>query len=284
MYKYNEKRIGPNPNVFGTLWRGKMDKKTEKFLLKKAKKLSKWYEGVFVNPIFWEVNGKPYYMAGFTVNNTAKATAYLTTVGEETREEAEIAQSSLSLFSDTSTNIFKIGGEHLKIFTTYYTEPLKIPVNSTDLSVIEGHKAFEKLWNVQQKFNQLINNYKHYYDELLLREQLMQSDIDYNIETANWVNLYQYETLSLLLDRNSALRVYSNYLMKTKEWKSLSRDQRTFVTQITDNVAKIEENRRSLALIEVDDQEEMIALNKEKAKSDLKKGIDKQKVHIRYPV
>ncbi|MGY0402186.1 hypothetical protein [Carnobacterium jeotgali] len=261
-----------------------MDKKTEKLLIKKAKKLAKWYEGVFVNPVFWEVNGKPYYMAGFTVNNTVKATAYLTTVGGETREEAEIAQSSLSLFSDTSTNILKVGGEHLKIDTTYYTEPLKIPVNSTDLTVNEGHKAFEQLWNVQQKFNQLTNNYKRYYDELLLREQLMQKDIDHNIEIANWVNLYQYETLSLLLDRNNALRVYSNYLMKTKEWKSLSRDQRIFVTQITDNVAKVEENRRSLALIEVDDQEKMIALNKEKAKSDLKKGIDKQKAYISYPV
>lgn len=52
-----------------------MDKKTEKLLIKKAKKLAKWYEGVFVNPVFWEVNGKPYYMAGFTVHNTAKATA-----------------------------------------------------------------------------------------------------------------------------------------------------------------------------------------------------------------
>ena len=40
-----------------------MDKKTEKLLIKKAKKLSKWYEGVFVNPIFWKVNEKPYYMA-----------------------------------------------------------------------------------------------------------------------------------------------------------------------------------------------------------------------------
>lgn len=262
----------------------KMDKKTEKLLIKKAKKLAKWYEGVFVNPIFWEVNGKPYYMAGFTVGNTPKASAYFTTIGEENREEAEIAQSSLSLFADTSNNIFSVGGERLKIDTKYYTEPLKIPVNSTDLSVVEGHKAFEQLWNVQQKFNQLTNNYKRYYEELLLREQLMQKDIDHNIETANWANLYQYETLSLLLDQNNVIRVYSSYLKTTKEWKSLSRDQRTFVTKITDNVAKIEKNRRSLELVEVDDQEKMIALNIEKAKSDLKKGIAKQKAYIRYPV
>ena len=170
------------------------------------------------------------------------------------RYNEKITQSSLSFFADTSNNIYRIGGEHLKIDTTYYTEPLKIPVNPTDLSVIEGHKAFEQLWNVQQKFNQLTNNYKRYYEELLLRERLMQKDIDHNIETANWANLYQYETLSLLLDQNKALRVYSSYLMTTKEWKSLSRDQRTFVTKMTDNVAKMEKNRRSLALVEVDDQ------------------------------
>lgn len=261
-----------------------MDKKTEKLLMKKVKKLSKWYEGVFVNPISWEVNGKPYYMAGFTVGNTPKATAYFTTVGEETREEAEIAQSSLSLVSDTSTNIFNVGRERLRINPAYYTGPLAIPVTTTEAAVVEGHKAFKQLWNVQQKFNQLTNEYQDFYDNLLLREQLTQSDIDYTIETANWVNLYQYETLSILLNQNSVLRIYSNYLMTTKEWKDLSRDQRTFATKLTDNIEKIAQSLRSLELIEVENPEEMVELNLEKAKNDLRKGIKKQIKHIRYPI
>lgn len=261
-----------------------MDKKIEKLLIKKAKKLSKWYEGVFVNPIFWEVNGKPYYMAGFTVGNNPKAAAYFTTVGEEIKEEAYSAQSSLSLMADTSNNIFSIGGDHLKIDTAYYTEPLAISVNSTENSVVEGHKAFQQLWGVQQKFNQLVNEYQSFYDNLLLREQLTQSDIDYTIETANWVNLFQYETLSILLNQNSVLRSYSGYLETTKEWKSLSKDQRTFVTEVTNNRTKMEEGLQNLALIEVDDPEKMVALNLEKAKIDLKSGIEKQKKHIRYPV
>lgn len=261
-----------------------MDKKTEKLLIKKAKKLSKWHEGVFVNPIFWEVNGKPYYMAGFTVGNTPKATAYLTTTGEETKEEAYLAQSSLSLMSDTSNNIFSIGGDHLKIDTAYYLGPLAIPVNSTEETIAEGHKAFNQLWGIQQKFNQLINDYQRYYEGLLLRERLVQSDIDYTIETANWVNLYQYETLSVLLNQNSVIRAYTGYLETTKEWKSLSKDQRTFVTKITDNIAKMEGNLHSLALIEVDDPDKMVELNLEKAKSGLHTGIEKQKAYIRYPV
>lgn len=261
-----------------------MDKKIEKLLIKKAKKLSKWYEGVFVNPIFWEVNGKPYYMAGFTVGNNPKATAYLTTIGEEVKEEAYSAQSSLSLMADTSNNIFSIGGDHLKIDTAYYTGPLAISVNSTENSVAEGHKAFQQLWGVQQKFNQLVNEYQSFYDNLSLRERLTQSDIDYTIETANWVNLYQYETLSILLNQNSVLRSYSGYLETTKEWKSLSKDQRIFVTKVTDNITKMEEGLRILALIEVDDPEKMVELNLEKAKNDLKSGIEKQREHIRYPV
>ena len=172
----------------------------------------------------------------------------------------------------------------MRINLAYYTGPLAIPVTTTEAAVIEGHKAFKQLWNVQQKFNRLTNEYQDFYDNLLLREQLTQSDIDYTIETANWVNLYQYETLSILLDQNSVLRVYSNYLMTTKEWKDLSRDQRTFATKLTDNIEKIAQSLRSLELIEVENPEEMVELNLEKAKNDLRKGIKKQIKHIRYPI
>lgn len=261
-----------------------MDKKTEKLLIKKAKKLSKWYEGVFVNPIFWKVNEKSYYMAGFTVGNTPKATAYLTITGDEIKEEAYMAQAALSLMADSSKNIFTIGGERLRIDPAYYTSSLAIPVNSTESSITEGQTAFQQLWDVQQKFNQLTNEYQNFYDNLLIREQLTQSDIDYTIETANWMNLYQYETLSILLNQKNVLRVYSNYLMTTKEWKSLSKDQRIFVSEITQNMDRVKESLRSLALIEQDDPEKMIELNLEKAKIDLKQGIEKQQQYIRYPV
>ena len=36
--------------------------------MKKVKKYKKWTEGVFVNPVYWEVNGKPYYMGGYLKN------------------------------------------------------------------------------------------------------------------------------------------------------------------------------------------------------------------------
>lgn len=260
-----------------------MDKETEKTLMRKVKKHKKWYEGVFINPIYRIVNNKPYYMAGFTVNDKPRATAYLTTVGEEDKEEAYAAQSSLSLFSDVSNNIFSIGGDHLKIDSNYYIKPLEIPVNTKDLKVLAGHEAFKDLWNMQQKFNRLILEFQRYYDELLIRGELTGEDIEKGIETANWVNLYQFETISILVKRNEDIRAYSAYLKTTKQWKKLSRNQKIFVEKIAGAVEELENNIRSLDLIIVEDVEKMIALNLEKAKNDLKTGIEKQKSYIRYP-
>ena len=218
------------------------------------------------------------------MGNTPKATAYLTITGDEIKEEAYMAQAALSLMADSSKNIFTIGGERLRIDPAYYTSSLAIMVNSTESSITEGQTAFQQLWDVQQKFNQLTNEYQNFYDNLLIREQLTQSDIDYTIETANWMNLYQYETLSILLNQKNVLRVYSNYLMTTKEWKLLSKDQRIFVSEITQNMDRVKESLRSLALIEKNDPEKLIELNLEKAKIDLKQGIEKQQQYIRYPV
>ena len=260
-----------------------MDKETEKTLMCKVKKHKKWYEGVFINPIYRIVNNKPYYMAGFTVNDKPSATAYLTTVGEEDKEEAYAAQSSLSLFSDVSNNIFSIGGDHLKIDSNYYIKPLEIPVNTKDSKVLAGHEAFKDLWNMQQKFNRLVLEFQRYYDELLIRGELTDEDIEKGIETANWVNLYQFETISILAKRNEDIRAYSAYLKTTKQWKKLSRNQKIFVKKIAGAVGELENNIRSLDLIIVEDAEKMIALNLEKAKNDLKTGIEKQKSYIRYP-
>ncbi len=118
-----------------------MHDKTAKMLLKKAKKHKKWTEGVFVNPMYWEVNGTPYYMAGFTKNNESVATAYLT-IGEEKLEEALIAQPNLSYFADLSSNIFNIATDRLKIPVSYYTKPLSIKVAGADQKVQHGRDAF----------------------------------------------------------------------------------------------------------------------------------------------
>lgn len=260
-----------------------MNKETEKTLMRKVKKHKKWYEGVFVNPIYRIVNAKPYYMAGFTVNNKSVATAYLTTAGEEDKEEAFTAQASLSLFADVSNNIFSIGGDHLKIDSNYYIKPLEIPVNTKDSKVLVGHEAFKDLWNMQQKFNGLVLEFQSYYDELLIRGELTNEDIEKGIETANWINLYQFETLNILAKRNECIRAYSAYLEATKQWKKLSRNQKTFVKKIAGDVGELENNIRSLDLIIDEDAERMVALNIEKAKNDLEMGIAKQKSYIRYP-
>ena len=83
-----------------------MHNQTTKLLMKKVKKHKKWTEGVFVNPVYWEVDGTPYYMAGFTKNNESVATAYLT-LGEEKLEEVLKAQPNFRCLL-TSAVIFSI--------------------------------------------------------------------------------------------------------------------------------------------------------------------------------
>lgn len=261
-----------------------MDKATEKVLMRKVKKYKKWYEGVFVNPIYRIVNNKPYYMAGFTMKNQPVASAYLSPMGEENKEEAYIAQSSLSLFADVSTNIFSVGGDHLKIDPDYYIKPLEIRVNTDNSKVVAGYEAFKDLWEMQKKFNSLVTGFQDYYDALLIREELTDQDIEKGIETANWVNLYQFETLSILAEQNDGIRAYAAYLETTKEWKKLSGNQKMFVKKIAGDVGKLKNTIHSLGLIVDEDAEKMVALNLEKAKRDLETGIAKQKRYIRFPV
>lgn len=261
-----------------------MDKATEKVLMRKVKKHKKWYEGVFVNPIYRIVNDKPYYMAGFTIKNQPVASAYLSPMGEEDKEEAYIAQSSLSLFADVSSNIFSVGGDHLKIDSDYYIKPLEIPVNTDNLNAVAGHEAYKNLWEMQKKFNSLVIDFQNYYDALLVRGELTDQDIDKGIETANWVNLYQLETLSILAEQNEGIRAYAAYLETTKEWKKLSGNQKIFVKKIAGDVVELESNIHSLGLIVDEDAERMVELNLEKARHDLEAGIAKQKRYIRFPV
>lgn len=163
---------------------------TTKLLLKKVKKHKRWTEGVFVNPVYWEVDGIPYYMAGFTKNNESVATAYLT-IGEENLEDALIAQPHLSLFADLSSNILNIGMDHLKIPIAFYIKPLSIPAATDNPPVQRGREAFDRLWDIQQKYSELVRDYKNYYGhDVLVRKHIVEADVVKTQEAANMLNMY----------------------------------------------------------------------------------------------
>ena len=194
-----------------------MHDETEKLLLKKAKKHRKWFEGVFVNPMYWEVNGTPYYMAGFTKNNESVATAYLT-IGQEKLEDALIAQPNLSYFADLSSNIFNIATERLKIPVSYYTKPLSIPVAGAGLKVQQGREAFARFWEIQQKYNEMLKEYQNYYNnDVLIRKHITEEDLTKSKKMANMGDVYQYQTLKILLDFSEEILMFAAHLEKTQE-------------------------------------------------------------------
>ncbi|MFL2105288.1 hypothetical protein [Desemzia sp. FAM 23991] len=261
-----------------------MDKNTIKQLTKRMKKFKTWTEGTFVNPISYRVNGKLYYMTGFTKGGESVGTAYFTLDGEEVKAEAYEAQTYLSTFADISKNIFSIGEDHLKIDLDYYTLPLAIPVDSELSEVIAGHQAYQKLWEWHQEYNQCILEYKDYYEkDVLIREEITVDDVRKTQKTAAIVNLYQYDTLKLLLEKNAEIEAYVAYLETTAEWKKLTKNQRYFVKELTKNKERLKNSLHTLDLIEAENREEMLQLNFDYGvKINVEQMIGQQQ-YIRYP-
>lgn len=260
-----------------------MHDKTVKLLMKKAKKHKKWTEGVFVNPVYWEVNGTPYYMAGFTKNNKSVATAYLT-IGEEKLAEALTAQPNLSFFADLSSNIFTIAMERLRIPISYYTKPLSISIAGADQQVQRGREAFTCFWEIQQKYNEMLREYKDYYNnDVLIRKHITEKDLLKTKETANLGDVYQYQTLKTLLDHGEDIQAFASYLGKKQEWSNLSKEEQKFIQSIADNKKELQNNIVALGVIEDSDFERMVNLNFDHLMEKNKKIIEDQRQYIRYP-
>lgn len=260
-----------------------MHDETAKLLLKKAKKHRKWTEGVFVNPVYWEVNGTPYYMAGFTKNNKPVATAYLT-IGDEKLEEVLIAQPNLSYFADLSSNIFNIALDRLKIPVSYYTKPLSISVLGADPKVQHGRDVFAHFWGIQQKYNEMLKEYQNYYNnDVLIRKHITEEDLTKSKKAANMGNVYQYQTLKILLDSSEEILAFADYLKRLPEWSEMSKEERKFIQRIAVNKEELPEKIAALDLIEDNDFERMVQLNYGQLMERNKKIIEGQRKYIRYP-
>ncbi|TWT01467.1 hypothetical protein [Planomicrobium sp. CPCC 101079] len=260
-----------------------MDDQTTKLLMKKVKKYRKWAESVFINPVYWKVNGKPYFMAGFLKNDKPAGTAYVT-IGEDNREEAFEAQQKLALFADLSSSIFQIGEARLKVESAYYINPLNTAIAKEEGKVRQGRDAFAGLWDIQQKFNRLVKDFKHYYEhDVLAREHIIETDLAKVQETANRVNMYQYLTLTTLLSNNDEIRAFADFLESAKTEKQLERHQLDFVKGITENKDVMELSLAKLNMIVDEDLEKMEKLNYNYSAWKNKRIIDSQQKYVRYP-
>ncbi|TWT25218.1 hypothetical protein [Planomicrobium sp. CPCC 101110] len=260
-----------------------MDDQTARLLMKKLKKYRKWAESIFINPVYWKVNGKPYFMAGFMKNDKPAGTAYIT-LGEENREEAFEAQQKLALFADLSSNIFIIGEARQKVESAYYINPLNTAVSKEGESIRRGRDAFAGLWEIQQKFNHLVKDFKYYYEyDVLTRKQIGETDLAKVQETANRVNMYQYLTLTTLLGSNMEIRAFAEFLESAEAGKKLAKHQLDFVKGITENQDVMELSLARLNMIVDEDLEKMEKLNYSYSIWKNKRIIDGQRKYIRYP-
>lgn len=260
-----------------------MDKETTKLLMKKVKKHSKWTEGTFVNPIYWTVNGKPYYMGGFTKGGESVATAYLT-IGEEVKEEALEAQQWLSLFADISKNILNASNDRLRVNPSYFTKTLAMPVSSGDPKVTEGRDAYAELWEIQQEYVQLANAYIDYYEkDVLVRGEITEADVHFTQEQANLLTVMEYRTLKALSQWNDEIQAFVAYLKTSGNLDELTKDEKYFVENIAENKENIEKNLAGLNLLIDKDLEKMIEINLERNKILNSEQIAAQRQYIRYP-
>lgn len=260
-----------------------MDEQTTKLLMKKVKKHKKWTEEVFVNPVYWEVNGKPYYMGGYLKNEESVGTAFLT-IGDEVKEEAMEAQKWLPLFGDISSSILQTADARMNIRNGYFLKPLGIAVLTDDEKVQQGREAFAQLWKTHQDFIRLAKEYTHYYNEdVLVRGLITEPDVRFTQEQANLATMYQYRTLNALVEWNEEIRAFVAYLKKTDGFKELSKDGREFAEGITENKDKLQKNLEALDLITNEDPEKMIQLNLERHKKRNEEQIAAQRKYVRYP-
>lgn len=256
---------------------------TTKLLMKKAKKQRKWTEGVFVNPVFWMVNGTPYYMAGFTRNNQSVATAYFT-IGEENVDEVLIAQPNLSYFADLSGNLSRMATDRANIPISYYTKPLDIPIMNASPQVQQGRDAFAHFWEIQQTFNQMLQDYTAYYnDDVLIRKHITDTDLSKMKEFAVLADIYQYQTLKILTSQGEDIQAFAAFLENTKEWSSLSRQEKKFIKGIAVGKENMQKNMEALDVLEANDFDQMVKLNYDHLINKNKAIIEGQRQYIRYP-
>jgi hypothetical protein len=183
-----------------------------------------------------------------------------------------------------STNIFKYGSKRAEVSLSYYTKPLSIPVNSMDSQVNQGREAFAELSKLQQEYNEKMKDFTHYYDnDVLIRGQLTENDINKVQETVIEMDMLQYKVGLILQERYKDIESFAAFLENQSEWQKLDKDARDFVKEITKNMGRAEKELREMNIHTDEDSEKMFRLNYDRMLEKSKSAIEKQKANIRYP-
>ncbi|WP_148039021.1 hypothetical protein [Planococcus salinus] len=260
-----------------------MDKETRKTILQKAKKYKKWTEGMMVNPIYWEEKGNPYYVVVYTRRKTPIASGFFTP-GEENVEDAMKAHRPLALFSDLGSNVYQNGTMRSSVKLSFYTQPLDLLVDSRDEKVQAGKAAYAKLLKLQEEINEFMAEYKDYYENDVLKRRLItEKDVEKVQKAAVSLDMFQYRSGSVLLKHHEDIEAFAAYLETQNGWKSLDKDTRAFLKDITRHMEEVKKAFDAMDFIEHENPEKMFRLHYDRMVKNNKAALEQQKENIRYP-
>ena len=117
----------------------------------------------------------------------------------------------------------------------------------------------------------------------MVREEITVDDVRTTQKTASKFNMYQYKTLKTLLEKNDDLKAFAAYIESTSAWKTMSNQQREFITGITSTKEQLKKSLDELNLIEHEDEEKMLQLNYEQTIKLNEEQMLSQQKYIRYP-
>ncbi len=130
----------------------------------------------------------------------------------------------------------------------------------------------------------MLKEYQIYYNnDVLIRKHITEEDLNKSKKIANMGDVYQYQTLKILLDTSEEILAFAAYLEKTPEWSDMSKEERKFIQSIAANKEELPEKMAALDLIEDSDFDRMVQLNYDQLMVKNKKIIEGQRQYIRYP-
>lgn len=192
----------------------KMEKQQLTELKRQVKSYKNFFEKININPIYWVVNGKPYYMVIFTKGKQMKGTAYITSEGTAEYEEAKIAQKPLSLFSEYSNWLVRNKWVIDSVDFKQYSVPLSVEFYSKNEQALEGREIFEAVLEHIKSMERQTLEFLSCYDKIVERSALNVSDIEWIISQYTKVRVHQYKANKITEGKKKVLKQFADTFKK----------------------------------------------------------------------
>jgi hypothetical protein len=174
-------------------------------LKKRANKHKKFLENkVLINPYGYEINNNKYYLVIYERGEKLKG---YTIISEDdyNKEDALKAFDKLILFTAYVNRFFEVEESKMKLPPDSLRNIYVVVDNYLDSNQNEhlenGRKAFSKLESLLRELQQKLNSYTQHYDnEVLVRNDLNEKEMDLIVETLAHVNILQYQQGKTLID------------------------------------------------------------------------------------